>query len=172
VEPAQHFRFCPRCGQAQPHPKPAKPFRCSACHFLYYFNPAAAVAALVLRPDGCALFIHRAKEPAAGKLAMPGGFVDPGESAESALSREVREETGLELAQTEFLCSQPNLYEYQGVTYPVVDLFFLAQTVNATQAQALDAVAGITWLDPHGVDPGELAFPSMQKALAYFQKKP
>ena len=43
------------------------PFRCEACGFLYFFNPAVAVAALILRDDGKALFIRRAKEPAKGR---------------------------------------------------------------------------------------------------------
>ena len=98
--PWQIFRFCPRCGVARAEPTgEVAPFRCEACGFLYFFNPAVAVAALILRDDGKALFIRRAKEPAKGRLALVGGFVDVGESAEHALRREVREEVQLELDQ-------------------------------------------------------------------------
>ena len=112
----------------------AAPFRCEACGFLYFFNPAVAVAALILRDDGKALFIRRAKDPAKGRLALVGGFVDAGESAEHALRREVREEVQLELDQLRFLSSHPNDYHYQDIAYPVVDFVFVARTPDHDRA--------------------------------------
>ena len=168
--PWQIFRFCPRCGVARAEANDeVAPFRCEACGFLYFFNPAVAVAALILRDDGKALFIRRAKEPASGRLALVGGFVDVGESAEHALRREVREEVQLELDQLRFLSSSPNEYHYQGTTYPVVDLVFLARTPDHDRAVALDGVASFAWLDPHAVDLEDLAFRSMRDAVRRFR---
>jgi ADP-ribose pyrophosphatase YjhB (NUDIX family) len=141
---------------------------CAACGFVYYFNPTVAAAAFVRRPDGRVLFIRRAREPAQGKLAIPGGFVDLGETAEEALGREIQEEVGLELVSVEYLCSQTNQYDYKGVTYPVVDLFFTALARDATRAAALDGVASLWWLAPEAVEPAEMAFPSMRAALRVY----
>ena len=164
------FRFCPRCGlpRAAATTTP-DPFRCDACGFLFFFNPAVAVAALVVRGDGRALFIRRAKDPARGRLALVGGFVDPGENAEGALRREVLEEVGLELTRLEFLSSSPNEYHYRGTTYPVVDLIFLGIAADDTRAAALDGVASFEWLDPMVVDPDDLAFPSMRDGLRRYR---
>jgi ADP-ribose pyrophosphatase YjhB (NUDIX family) len=168
--PWQIFNFCPRCGAARAsESQRAAPFRCGACGFLYFFNPAVAVTALILRDDGKALFIRRAKEPAMGRLAMVGGFVDPGESAEQALRREVREEVRLELDQVQFLTSHPNDYRYENIIYPVVDLVFVARATDHDRAVALDGVASFAWLDPHTVDLDELAFPSMRAALIEYR---
>ena len=52
------------------------------------------VAALVLNPAGCLLICERATLP--GAWQFPQGGVDPGETPEQALFREVREEVGLE----------------------------------------------------------------------------
>jgi len=164
--PWEVFRFCPRCGVArEPSSQGARPLRCQACGFLFFFNPAVAVAALIVRDDGKALFIRRATEPAQGRLALVGGFVDVGESAEQALRREVREEVQLELDQVQWLSSHPNDYAYQGTNYPVVDLVFLARTRDHERAAALDGVASFEWIDPYAVNVGDLAFPSMRDAL-------
>lgn len=168
--PWQFFAFCPRCGASHgPGPDDAAPFRCDACGLLYFFNPTVAVAALILRDDGKALFIRRAKDPAKGRLALVGGFVDVGESAEQALLREVREEVQLELDGLQFLSSTPNTYHYQEVAYPVVDLMFLAHAADHEKAIALDGVASFEWLDPHAIDVDDLAFPSMREAVRRYR---
>ena len=166
MKPSQFFHHCPRCGAPQAAPPPGNVFTCAACGFTLYFSAANAVAAFVRRADGRLLFIRRGKEPAQGKLAPPGGFVDLGETAELAVRRELREEVGLELDDLEFLCSQPNEYLYQEVTYPVLDFFFAARAVASEQAQALEDVESFCWLQPARVNPDDIAFPSMRAALA------
>ena len=60
-------------------------------------TPALAVDALVTDPGRGVLLIRRANPPFQGRWALPGGFVEPGETCESACVREAREETGLEV---------------------------------------------------------------------------
>jgi ADP-ribose pyrophosphatase YjhB (NUDIX family) len=170
--PWEQFGFCPRCGvRRSDRAEGPMPFRCAACGFQYFFNPAVAVAALVVRSDGHALFIRRAKDPARGKLALVGGFVDPGENAEGALVREVREEVGLEIADLQFLSSSPNDYHYEGTTYPVVDLVFAAVARGHDRARALDGVDTVAWLDPATVPLEDLAFASMREGVAQYRAR-
>ncbi len=169
MTPALSFVYCPRCGKKRDRIEDATPFRCPACHFVYYFNPTVASAAILLRSDGCGLFIRRAKEPSKGMLGLVGGFIDIGETAEEGLRREVREEVGLELEGVSFLCTQPNSYRYLDVTYPVLDLFFIARVQDPEKAVALDDVESFCWMDPHAVRAEEMAFPSMRKALRLYQ---
>lgn len=61
-----------------------------------------AVSAVIRRP-GAALLVQRANPPSAGAWALPGGRVEPTETLEAALRREVLEETGLEVAPVRFL---------------------------------------------------------------------
>src|SRR5690349_3840848 len=170
MEILRHFAYCPRCGAAAAPAEPLTgPFRCGACGFTLFFNAAGAVAALIVRSDGCALFIRRAKDPGKGKLGLPGGFVDPGEDAETTLAREVREEVGLELTAIHYLSSHANQYLYAGVTYTTLDLFYLASARSIDGVRALDAVESVEWLDPDTVDRNEIAFDSMRAALDVYR---
>jgi ADP-ribose pyrophosphatase YjhB (NUDIX family) len=170
MKPVEHFHFCPRCGRARAD-NPAEPFRCGHCQFVYYFNPTVAAAAFLLDASGRALLIRRSREPARNKLALPGGFIDAGETAEEGLRRELREEVNLELCSIEYLCSQINSYHYGDVTYPVLDLFFVAKAGSTETVAALDGVQSYTWIEPARINPDELAFPSMREALRMYVNK-
>ena len=56
------------------------------------------VGAVVTDPSGRLLVVRRARPPAAGRWSIPGGRVEPGETEPAAVAREVREETGLDIA--------------------------------------------------------------------------
>jgi ADP-ribose pyrophosphatase YjhB (NUDIX family) len=163
--PVRLFRYCPRCGGPRRAGEVTSPFHCSACGLVYYFNMATAGVALIEDAAGRWLFIRRALEPAQGKLAVPGGFVDQGERVEDALRREVKEEVNLELQDWSFLCSQLNTYPYREVAYPVLDLVFTATVESTEGIAALDGVAGWEWLALEQVKADEVAFPSLRAAL-------
>lgn len=57
-------------------------------------TPLLAVDAVILFRDGIVL-IERKNPPYQGSYALPGGFVEVGETVENATKREAREETGL-----------------------------------------------------------------------------
>jgi 8-oxo-dGTP diphosphatase len=57
----------------------------------------ACVGALVHDADGRLLLIQRGHDPHRGSWTLPGGRVEPGETPEQAVIREIREETGLDV---------------------------------------------------------------------------
>jgi 8-oxo-dGTP diphosphatase len=58
-------------------------------------NPSLAVDCVVFDPRGRLLLIRRKNPPFQGQYALPGGYVDYGETTEHAAARELAEETGL-----------------------------------------------------------------------------
>jgi ADP-ribose pyrophosphatase YjhB (NUDIX family) len=68
----------------------------------YPKSPVPGVGGIVVGPDGI-LLVVRDKEPAKGRLSLPGGGVDVGETQEQAVVREVREETGIDCEVIKFV---------------------------------------------------------------------
>lgn len=60
-----------------------------------------SAGAVVFDPEGRVLLLEHIFRPASG-WGIPGGFIEPGEDPAEAVRREVREETGIEIAKVEF----------------------------------------------------------------------
>src|SRR4051794_26379756 len=88
------YAHCTFCGArfVLDHPWPR---RCVACGETSYLNPKP-VAVAVQPVVGGLLVVRRRIPPAAERLALPGGYVDMGESWQQATVRELFEEVGLE----------------------------------------------------------------------------
>jgi ADP-ribose pyrophosphatase YjhB (NUDIX family) len=89
-EKDSHCSYCGRrFAQDQPWPR-----HCAGCDNLTYRNPLP-VAVVLLPVDDGLLLIRRGIEPQKGQLALPGGYVNLGESWQEAGARELYEETGI-----------------------------------------------------------------------------
>jgi NADH pyrophosphatase NudC (nudix superfamily) len=164
------FTFCPSCGRNRFQSGSFKPWRCPDCGLEFFQNSATAAGALIFDERGRLLTIRRAKEPAKGKLGVPGGFLDAGETAEAGLQRETMEEVGLLLSDICYLGSFPNKYDYKGITYDTLDLFFTAQIAGSAAMKLSDEVTSVEWHDPMSFDLAELAFPSMVRAVERYRQ--
>ena len=124
THPFNVLKYCPRCGSQKFKTESGPSLKCEKCGFHFFINAAAAVAALVVNPQGKLMLVTRGVEPDYGKLDLPGGFVDPGESVEEALQRELKEELGLSVQQFEYLGSKPNEYVFSEFSVFTADMAF------------------------------------------------
>ena len=155
-------KYCPKCGAAALRMTGQKLLRCEACGFELYLNVAAAVAGVIVDERGRMVVLVRGKEPGKGKWDLPGGFVDPGDTAEEALRREAREEIGLEVTGMRYVGSWPNVYEYMGVRYRTLDLGFVCGVTDVSRARPMeDEIAEVLFLWPREIDLERFAFPSV-----------
>ena len=89
------FAHCTFCG-ARFTPGQQWPRRCAACGETSYQNPKPV--AVAVQPVGAGLLVvRRGIPPARDLLALPGGFIDIGETWQAAVVRELSEETGLKV---------------------------------------------------------------------------
>jgi ADP-ribose pyrophosphatase YjhB (NUDIX family) len=165
------YAFCPLCGCGDLS-RAAGARGCNKCGHRIFNNPIAAVAVFVLDAQDRVLLIRRAKEPAAGKWAPPGGFVDAGETLEQAAVREVFEETGVTAREPRYLGSFPNTYQYRGFARPVSDVFFAARVDSVAVTLQAEEAGAYRLATLTEIDPDELAFDSMRQALAVLNRNP
>ncbi|CAB4832742.1 MAG: NAD(+) diphosphatase [Actinobacteria bacterium] len=105
VEWSRTHRFCGRCGTPTELARGERAMRCPACGLLSFPRLSPAVIMVVHRGDEMLLAHGRAfPSPMYSALA---GFVEPGESLEEAVRREVREEVGVEVGDLRYFGSQP-----------------------------------------------------------------
>ncbi|GHU68874.1 DNA mismatch repair protein MutT [Bacteroidia bacterium] len=168
IHPFEKFRFCPKCGSAQFVVHDFKSKHCESCGFVYYFNTAAAVAAFIMDEQGRLLVAKRAHEPAKGTFDLPGGFVDLQETAEEAILREIREETGLTVSNLRYLFSLPNIYRYSDFEVHTLDLFYVCQAGLTSSLRAADDVSALFFLAKEEIRPEAFGLESIRKAVTEY----
>jgi 8-oxo-dGTP diphosphatase len=113
-------------------------------------TPLLTTDCVVFDPLDQVLLVRRKHEPFAGCYALPGGFVEIGETVEGACRREVQEETGLEVSDLSLVgvYSDPDR-DPRGHT---VSIAYLAVVRSPVLPKAGSDAAAATWIgDWHGL---------------------
>jgi len=157
------YSHCSYCGTAYPTGL-GWPRDCPGCGETTWRNPlpVAVVLLPVLVIAGTGLVVVRRDiEPARGELALPGGFIEIGESWQEAAVRELREETGLPADAAEVTLFQVTS------TPGTINIFGLLPARDAALLPASAPTEEATeWLVL--TKPRQLAFPTHSDALATY----
>jgi len=99
-------RFCGVCGSLCAPRSAGHVMACTSCNAQHFPRTDPAVIMLVVRGEHC-LLGHSHRFPNTRMYSTLAGFVEPGESFEEAVRREVKEEAGIEVGQVAYHSSQP-----------------------------------------------------------------
>lgn len=168
THPLEVLKYCPKCGSAEFHPVGERSLKCNHCGFHFYINSAAAVAALIPDSEGRLMLVSRGVEPDYGKLDLPGGFIDPGETPENALKRELREELGLKVKTMRYLGSAPNEYLFSGMTVFTLDLAFLVIPESLEGLHPMDDILQYQFCREDDFDYKNIPAPSIKSFVHQF----
>ncbi|MGA0863700.1 MAG: NAD(+) diphosphatase [Ilumatobacteraceae bacterium] len=109
VEWGRTHRFCGRCGEPTRHADDDRAFECPSCSLIAFPRLSPAIITLVTRGEGDEeeALLARGANFGVPMYSCLAGFVEPGESLEQAVAREVEEEVGVEIGSVSYVASQP-----------------------------------------------------------------
>ena len=155
--------YCSFCG-GRFDDQSSWPRRCSHCGNSTYQNPLPVAVVLLPMADGVVV-IRRNTEPQKGTLTLPGGYIDLGETWQEAARRELYEETGIQIGDSEL-----QLYDVQNGLDHTLVIFALApeQPLNSLKPFSSSETQEVILIDR----PQELGFVMHTRVVArYFAEK-
>ena len=152
----EDLHFCPRCGKPPQIDHP-RSITCRHCGYGAFYNPKPVAVVIPVTPTGEIIFMRRGFEPQRGHWSLPSGFVDLGETVETAAVREVMEELDLRVEITQLV----GVYSRAEDRTVVVVYAAAAQGTPSITEEALEVRA----FAPIDIPWQELAFWSEERAL-------
>ncbi len=161
------YKFCPLCSgkfiRKQMVDKELDHLVCGACEFIFYLDPRLVVCTIARTGDGIVLQ-QRSCGPSKGLWALPGGFVDRGETLEDAARREFLEETGLQST----VASLVGTYSYPGQANIII--VFESEVIGGEFKPCHESLT-VQEFKTKDIPWDNLAFETTQKALIDYLKK-
>ena len=132
-------QYCGRCGTPTQHRSGERARECATCALIVYPRIAPAVMCLIRR--GHKILLARSQRFPPGMYSALAGFVEPGESLEQCLAREVLEETGVRIVNTRYFASQPWPFPHS------LMIAFVADYAGGEITPAPDEIEDAQWFD-------------------------
>ncbi|WP_404368920.1 NAD(+) diphosphatase [Marinobacter sp.] len=133
-------RFCGRCGQPTDYHPTERARWCRQCQVPWYARLAPCVIVVIRRENR--FLLARSSRTRRYYYSLIAGFVEPGESAEEAVKREVMEETGLTVNNIRYRTSQSWPFPHQ------LMLGYFADYVAGDLVLQEDELAAADWFEP------------------------
>lgn len=141
----QDHRYCGRCGQPTGLHALERAKWCGDCQIPWY--PRLAPCVIVVIRRGERMLLARSSRGKSPFFSLIAGFVEPGETLEGAVQREVKEETGLDVSGVRYCSSQPWPFPHQ------LMLGFFADYSGGELVLQEDELAEADWFLPTDLPP-------------------
>lgn len=156
----RRHRFCSVCGAASEPSDGGHQRHCPSCGASHFPRTDPVVIVRVTDAAGRLLLGRQARWPA-GRFSVLAGFVEPGETLEEAVAREVLEESGVEVAEVAYVASQPWPFPSS------LMVGFSAQAVGGEPAPGDEELSEVRWFDRAEVEAGARGTSGLQLSPAY-----
>ncbi|MBQ0834230.1 NAD(+) diphosphatase [Marinobacter sp.] len=107
----QDHQYCGRCGGSTGFHRQERAKWCSHCNIPWYPRLAPCVIVVIRKQDR--YLLAKSSRVKRQFYSLVAGFVEPGESLEAAVAREVKEETGLDVTNIQYQASEPWPFPHQ-----------------------------------------------------------
>jgi NAD+ diphosphatase len=138
-------RYCGRCGTPTREREGERAKTCPACGLVAY--PRISPAMMVLVTRGAEVLLARATRFPKPMYSALAGFVEPGETIEDCVHREVREEVGIEITDLDYFASQSWAFPHS------LMIAYTARYAGGELAPDNDEIADARWFPPDALPP-------------------
>ncbi len=159
----RNHQYCGKCGHPTQDKEDERAKICSECGLINYPRLSLAIIVAVIKENQI-LLAHARRYPK-GLYSVLAGFVEPGETLEACVKREVREEVGVEVKNIRYFGSQP---------WPFPDSFMIAFTaeyasgdIAVDQSEILDA----DWFSAEALPPIPTKISISRELIDWFIEK-
>lgn len=143
IEWHRRHRFCANCGAVTRAFRAGWGRRCLACDAQHF--PRVDPVVIMLAQHDDAVLLARQPHYPPGRYSALAGFVEPGESIEEAVARELHEEVGIKVANVRYACSQPWPFPSSLMIACIADAAAREILINRTELEHA------LWVDRSGV---------------------
>ena len=140
-----------------------------------YENPFLTVNLLLINEAQEILLLERNEDPFKGSLDTPGGFVEPGETAEFALKREIKEELNFEVEDLKYFGTYSDIYPviinsstYERPTITIIYYSILKRTPKLTISSEITNPKFYKFAE---ISKDKIKFKSIKSAIIDFEKE-
>lgn len=161
------MNYCRRCGQQLTHQAGTR-FTCPNEHEIFD-NPSTCVGIFLVDSDKNVVLAVRGVEPHKGMLDSIGGFVEPKETLEQAVYRELHEEVDIEkdqIGELHYLTSGVGHYPYNGEAFSLATVFYWAALPAGLDLKVQDDIEALRTIKIADVNPDELHDDDIRTGIA------
>ncbi|HLC94672.1 MAG TPA: NUDIX domain-containing protein [Patescibacteria group bacterium] len=138
MNPKKAYKYCFSCGHALVAQK-GNVLACFSCSRHTYINPFPTNGVIIENKKGEILLVRRAFAPFRGWWDVPGGFIQPRESIERSIKREVKEELNITVSPKKLIGIYTDTYLFEGVINYTLCIIATADFVDGVITAADDA---------------------------------
>jgi NAD+ diphosphatase len=135
VDWSRNHQFCGQCGHSTEDKSEERAKICPACGLVNYPRLSPAIIVAVVKGDR--LLLASNKRYKSGYYSVLAGFVEPGETLEECVAREIKEEVGISVKNVRYFGSQPWPFPNSLMVGFVAD--YAGGQINADQSEIVDA---------------------------------